>query len=124
MCFVNPTFSPRNQLIFILNKADEAWKALSPLSKGEPRGRSERFISWMAPSDGWIKLHVNGASHGNPGSAGEGELLRGPYRNGVHGFSGNFGICTSIKVELLGLLNRLKLAFELGVRMLRAQINS
>ena len=78
----------------------------------------------MTPSDGWVKLNADGASCGNMGPAGGGVVLRGSYENWVHGFSGNFGICTSMNVELLDLLNGLKLAFELGVRKLLVQMDS
>ena len=40
--------------------------------------------------------------------------LEGSFWNGVHSFLGRFDICTSVKSELLGLLNGLKLAWVRG----------
>lgn len=57
-------------------------------------------------------LNVDGASRGNPGDAGGGVVVRDHASKWVRGFSGNFGICSSVKAELLALLYGLRFPKE------------
>ena len=52
---------------------------------------TESLIQWTPPPERWIKLNVDGASKGNPGTAGAGGILRGHYGNWIKGFTLNLG---------------------------------
>ncbi|KAL1203855.1 putative ribonuclease H protein [Cardamine amara subsp. amara] len=54
--------------------------------------REERLIAWIPPSDEWVKLNTDGASHGNPGLATAEEVLRDVEGNWRGGFALNIGI--------------------------------
>ena len=56
-------------------------------------GTTARWISWVWPLPGYVKLNVDGSSRGNPGLAGFGGLIRsdnGRWLLGFHGFLGVF----------------------------------
>ena len=57
-----------------------------------------------------MKLNVDGALRGNSGRVGGGGVLCGPFGNWIRGFACNFGMCLSVKAELLALLRGLKMA--------------
>ncbi|KAG7556617.1 Ribonuclease H-like superfamily [Arabidopsis suecica] len=68
-----------------------------------PRGaRMERMIGWTKPSIGWYKLNTDGASHGNPGLATAGGVLRDSEGAWCGGFALNIGICSAPLAELWG----------------------
>lgn len=48
--------------------------------------REERQIAWTLPSEGWVKLNMDGASHGNPGLATAGGALSDSDGNWMGGF--------------------------------------
>jgi len=72
--------------------------------------RTETFIQWVIPLEGWIKLNLDGASCGNPGLARDGGAFGCPIRNWLLNFSVNLDVCSSVKAELLGLLYGLRMA--------------
>ena len=86
--------------------------------------RTEILISWKPPLENWIKLNVDGASKGNPGLAGGGGVLRSHRGDWIKGFAANFGVCSSMKAELLALLQGLQLARNLGISRLEVHMDS
>ncbi|KAG7556773.1 Reverse transcriptase domain [Arabidopsis suecica] len=74
--------------------------------------RVERLIGWVAPTDGWLKLNTDGASHGNPGLATAGGLLRDDSGNWGGGFAANLGYCSALVAELWGVYYGLFIAWE------------
>lgn len=56
-------------------------------------------VKWNKPPAGWYKLNTDGASLGNPGSAGEGGLIRDSLGNWVKGFFRSIGRATSMVAE-------------------------
>ncbi|CAA7024106.1 unnamed protein product [Microthlaspi erraticum] len=53
------------------------WKATEALGlKGGKRPRVERMIGWQGPPVGWLRLNTDGASHGNPGAASAGGVIK------------------------------------------------
>lgn len=82
------------------------------MSSGSKRKRSERFIRWEYPREGWVRLNTDGASKGNPGFAGAGGLIRS-HKGEVHEiFSLNCGTCTVTKAELLAVMRGLAIAWN------------
>lgn len=47
------------------------------------------MIKWLAPQPGWFKLNTDGASHGNPGLAAAGGVVRNEAGDWVGGFALN-----------------------------------
>lgn len=70
----------RDRTKFIKDKAKEVTLAnLKSHENDQHVPRVEAMVSWVAPSDGWMKLNTNGASRGNPGLATAGGVLRDGY---------------------------------------------
>lgn len=63
-----------------------------------------------------MKLNLDGASCGGPGSAGCRGVFRDPFGTWLAGFSVKLGVCTLVKVELMPLLHSLKTATDQGVQ--------
>lgn len=66
------------------------------------QSRVEKLIGWEAPRVVWIKINTDGASHGNPGLAAAGGVLRDGDGNWLGGFALNIGICSAQLAELWG----------------------
>ncbi|CAL1357187.1 unnamed protein product [Linum trigynum] len=81
-------------------------------------------IGWSAPSTGWYKLNVDGASQGNPGKAGPEGVIRDDRRRWIGGFCYNIGICTAAHAELWALKQGLELAWRKGLRLVIAETDS
>jgi hypothetical protein len=62
--------------------------------------RSSTLVQWLKPSEGTIKIKIDGCSHGNPGRSGIGGLLRNGSGNWIIGFSGFIGLSSKVIVEL------------------------
>lgn len=88
-------------------------------------GRASKLlhICWQPPQDGWIALHMNGASRSML-FAGCGGLLRGAHGEWLGGFSRNLGITSAYEAELWGVLEGLLLARRLGFQMVDLRIDS
>ncbi|KAG7572327.1 Reverse transcriptase zinc-binding domain [Arabidopsis suecica] len=60
----------RGRVKFVNEVATKLSRAYVSTREGRVTGgRVERMIAWKPPSEGWIKLNTDGASHGNPGVA-------------------------------------------------------
>lgn len=51
-----------------------------------------RWVSWIAPTEGWVCLNVHGSSRGNPGPTGFGGVVRNASGVWLMGFTGYVGI--------------------------------
>ena len=81
-------------------------------------------MSWTKPPEGWFKLNSDGASAGNPGSAGGGGLLRDSNRHWVKGYARSIGFTSSVVAELWALRDGLKLALSEGIRSLIVELDA
>lgn len=95
-----------------------------PTSRTETLPKTKKLIRWITPPDGWVKLNVDGASHRNPGTTGGGGVLRNQNSQWIRGFTANFGTCSSVKAELLALLQGLRMAWMYGVKKLIIEVDS
>ena len=115
----------RDRTQFIKDLAREVTETHSKLAVGDGGGvRKERCIAWTFPEMGWVKLNTDGASHGNPGIATAGGVLRSPEGAWMGGFAVNIGICTAPMVELWRVCYGLVIAWERGVRKVELEVDS
>lgn len=114
----------RDRTKFIKDKAQEV--TLASLKKklaNSHVNRIETMVGWVAPSEGWIKLNMNGDSRGNPGLATAGGVLRdgdGVWRGW---FALNIGRCMAPLAELWGVYYGLYIAWERGIRRLEVEVD-
>lgn len=86
-------------------------------------GLVEKLIGWMSPTSGWFKLNTDRASHGNPGLATAGGVLRNEDGVWCGGFALNIGWCSAPRVELRGVYYELYIAWEQGVTRLELEVD-
>ncbi|KAG7599981.1 Reverse transcriptase zinc-binding domain [Arabidopsis suecica] len=86
--------------------------------------RGDVLVGWVMPTDGWIKLNTDGASHGNLGLATAGGVLRDGYGDWCGGFSLNIGRCTAPLAELWGVYYGLYIAWEKKITRLELEVDS
>ncbi|KAG7558418.1 Ribonuclease H domain [Arabidopsis thaliana x Arabidopsis arenosa] len=82
------------------------------------------MIAWTPPMAGWFKLNTDGASHGNPGLATAGGVVRDGEGNWCSGFALNIGICSAPLAELWGVYYGLYIAWERGITCLEVEVDS
>ncbi|KAG7589698.1 Ribonuclease H-like superfamily [Arabidopsis suecica] len=73
---------------------------------------------------GWFKLNTDGASHGNPGLAAAGGVVRDGEGNWCSSFALNIGICSAPLAELWGVYYGLYIAWERGITCLELEVDS
>lgn len=81
------------------------------------------YVAWKAPPHGAVKLNTDGSSHGNPGMAGAGGLLRDHLGRFIAGFSANIGISTGVTAECRALELGLELAWNMGFRRILIEVD-
>lgn len=81
-------------------------------------------IRCIFPQAGWFKLNVDDASKGNPGVARCGGVIRDETGYWITGFGHNIGLCTVFTEELSGVLKRLGMAWNRGIRNLVIESDS
>jgi ribonuclease HI len=77
---------------------------------------SHRRIKWNRPAEGFVCLNVDGSLLGSSNSAGYGGLLRNRDGEFVWGFYGAAPLQNILFVEILAILNGLKLCWDRGFR--------
>ncbi|KAG7533081.1 Reverse transcriptase zinc-binding domain [Arabidopsis thaliana x Arabidopsis arenosa] len=84
----------------------------------------ERLIAWVYPRENWLKLNINGASHGNPGLASAGGVLQDSEGNWCGGFAVNLGICSAPLAELWGVYYGLFIAWDHRATRVELEVDS
>ncbi|XLR04880.1 hypothetical protein HN51_059755 [Arachis hypogaea] len=79
------------------------------------------LVRWVPPSEGTIKLNVDGSSRENPGRAGCGGLLRDQDGNCIAGFVSHIGFASSVAAELVAIRHGLWLAWQFGYRKVECE---
>ena len=69
-----------------------------------------RLVKWVWPSQGFIKLNVDGSSMDNSGLAGFGGLAYGDDGRWIFGFCGFIGFADNLLPELIAICQGLHLA--------------
>lgn len=67
----------RDRVRFVKDVSKDMHQAYASSTMGNQEVvRMTRQIAWVPPSGDWVKLNTDGASHGNPGLATAGGILR------------------------------------------------
>ncbi|CAL1392167.1 unnamed protein product [Linum trigynum] len=104
----------------------KAWEAPS-IKPGRPSLQGDKItelISWHPPSSGWRKLNIDGASAGNPGTAGAGGVIRDEQGRWIAGFVAKIGEATAVLAELWAFYHGLDLAWRIGCDSLVIETDS
>lgn len=89
-----------------------------------PPRRPVRFITWMRPPPGVVKLTVDGCSRGNPGMAASGGILRDHRGVTIAAFGSFLGHKPILYAELMAVCEGLELASRLGHSVLEVESDS
>ena len=91
-------------------------------------GNSRTFrrisVAWEPPSEGFVKLNVDGGCTGELGSITAGGVLRDHSKIWLGGFVLNKGTGSALEAEVWGLFEGLKLAWMKGFRNLVVETDS
>lgn len=118
---------PINTGAFLLGRVKETWLAAqekTDCNTLKSKTKIEVFVRWISPPPDWVCLNTYGASKGAPRLASGGGVLRDSRGMFIHGFSTNFGICSTDRAELAAMEIGLKLAQSLGIRKLLIQMDN
>ncbi|CAI0404027.1 unnamed protein product [Linum tenue] len=89
-----------------------------------PPARTEELISWKPPPPEWVTLNSDGSVHHGTGSAAAGGLLRDHSGRCIAAYTISLGICSITRAELRGAVEGLQLAWDLGYRRVRVELDS
>ncbi|KAK8491833.1 hypothetical protein V6N11_069687 [Hibiscus sabdariffa] len=79
---------------------------------------------WCAPATGWCKLNTDDSRCNTTGRASYGGVLRNVKGDWIMGFSRFIGVCSTLEVEIWGVLEGLNYAWHLGYRKLEVELES
>lgn len=120
--FVMPT-DPTKIIWWWVDLINKAFESLG--SKNENRGNSDLlYIRWKTPNLGWIKVNTGVTMDPCSSSVACGGFLRDSNGIWKRGFAKKLGRCSIFKAELWGILEGLKLAWDLGFRKIIAELDS
>ena len=115
----------RDRIGFLKNLAKEVILANETnKSQRSVEQRIEIMVGWMPPRVGWMKMNTDGSSHGNPGPAAAGGVLRNGEGEWCGGFAVNIGRCGAPLAELWGVYYGLVAAWEKGIGRLEFEVDS
>ncbi|CAI0375210.1 unnamed protein product [Linum tenue] len=89
-----------------------------------PPARTEEMISWTPPPPEWVTLNSDGSVMTASGHAAAGGLIRDHTGRCYAAFAMNLGICSVTRAELRGVVEGLQLAWDLGFRRVKVQMDS
>nr|XP_027109299.1 uncharacterized protein LOC113729174 [Coffea arabica] len=81
-------------------------------------------MAWSLPTEPFVKLNVDGASLGNPGSSGGGGIVRSSSGQVIAAFSSHYEYQTNMKVAAKALFEGLKLCLALGCIHVEVEMDS
>ncbi|CAL1387079.1 unnamed protein product [Linum trigynum] len=86
--------------------------------------RTEVEISWKPPPPEWVTLNSDGSVLQESGHAAAGGLIRDHTGSCSAAFAINLGICSVTRAELRGAVEGLQLAWDMGHRRVRVELDS
>lgn len=107
-------FSGMSRILFMVEE---------PLKDHNIHVLNPELVLWHPLPMGWVKLNSNGASCGNPGKAGCGDVLISRTQDG-EGFSKRLGKCDAYEAELWGIIIGLEIARKDGFRQVLVESDS
>ncbi|CAN1128518.1 Putative ribonuclease H protein At1g65750, partial [Linum perenne] len=133
-------WSARNKLIFdkllqpasvIVKQCDywtdlvlSSWKTNQLGREAPGLARQTYLIAWQPGDEDWFTLNTDGSSLSLNGSTTIGGLIRDPHWRFVRAFCANVGDYSITRAELRGIVEGLKLAWDLGIRKITVQTDS
>ncbi|KAK2653366.1 hypothetical protein Ddye_013222 [Dipteronia dyeriana] len=81
-------------------------------------------VAWSPPTEGWIKLNIDGSQDNKSGTLTAGGVIRNSSSQWVKGFVMKKGCGSVIEAELWGLFEDLKLAWNCGYRKIIVETDS
>ncbi|BFG20702.1 hypothetical protein CerSpe_069760 [Prunus speciosa] len=81
-------------------------------------------LHWTAPKCGICKINTDGSRKTETGCIGAGGILRDSTGKWLNGFSVNLGIGTILEAELWGVFWGLKLAWDMGYRIVEVECDA
>ncbi|KAK1584321.1 hypothetical protein Q3G72_031946 [Acer saccharum] len=116
------SFSSPHLPHLIINQYAKEWLSANT---GESAKTSYLFsVSWEPPSEGWIKLNIDGSCDSVSGHIAVGGIMRNHCKYWMKGFVASKGVGTVIEAELWGLFEGLTVAWNDGIRRLIAETDS
>ncbi|KAM3344027.1 hypothetical protein P3S68_026118 [Capsicum galapagoense] len=82
------------------------------------------LVKWSPPSRNYYKLNTDGSSLGNPGIGGIGGVIRNSNGEWIVGYYKGYPKATNSQMEILALLERLKIVEENNLHPTEININS
>ncbi|CAI9105936.1 OLC1v1004973C1 [Oldenlandia corymbosa var. corymbosa] len=92
--------------------------------RGACVGWEERCIHWIPPPVDWVKVNSNGSVDPSIGVGYAGGVIRDCHGRWLEGFMMKVGFCTITGAELWGLFQALVLAWDLGYKKVKAEVDS
>ncbi|KAK3219077.1 hypothetical protein Dsin_013047 [Dipteronia sinensis] len=82
------------------------------------------LVAWVPPSEGWVKLNVDGSCDGESGIITAGGVLRNHKKEWINGFAMNIGVGNVLDAEFWGLFEGFSMAWKLGFRRVFVESDS
>ncbi|CAI9106595.1 OLC1v1005787C1 [Oldenlandia corymbosa var. corymbosa] len=92
--------------------------------RGVCRGWEERMIRWLPPPVDWVKINSDGSFNMYNGVGCAGGVVRDCHDRRLGGFMMKVGFCTITGSELWGLFQALQLAWDLGYKKVKAEVDN
>lgn len=79
-----------------------------------PKKRKSIMVVWRKPKQGWVKLNADGSCRGDPGSCGDGGVIRDIYGNVKWAYSSQCGYGNNNKAELRAITCGVRICKQKG----------
>ncbi|KAK0587703.1 hypothetical protein LWI29_027305 [Acer saccharum] len=106
----------------IINRVCKDWMEAN--CAGNPRIARAISVAWDPPSEGYVKLNVDGGCAGGLGAITAGGVLRDHWKNWLGGFVVRKGVGSAIEAEFWGLFEGLGMAWRKGFRKIVVETDS
>ncbi|CAN1801232.1 Putative ribonuclease H protein At1g65750, partial [Linum perenne] len=113
-----------NVLPSAIQNRSKCWKTNQLGREAPGLARQTYLIAWQPGDEDWFTLNTDGSSLSLNGSTTIGGLIRDPHSRFVRAFCANVGDCSITRAELRGIVEGLKLAWDLGIRKIAVQTDS
>ena len=107
-----------------LGLVDKGFASISSKRSQPLRRKVCRVGRWQPPPDAILKINIDGSSHGNPGKAGVGGIVRDMDDNVIFIFSIHKGVHSNNVMEALAIKLAMERACSLGWRRMVCESDS
>ncbi|CAN1254624.1 Putative ribonuclease H protein At1g65750 [Linum perenne] len=113
-----------SQVKFWVHLYSSSWKTLQASREAPGIARQAHLIGWRPAGEGWFSLNSDGSLYTTNNAAAAGGVIRDGNGRFIKAFAANLGICSIMRAELRGIVEGMKLAWDLGIRKLMIQTDS